>query len=93
MVPDAELSVVGECVAKETPVVGGTREGYRLVLSLGIDNNVYVVSEASRCRIEIDAAEIIADGVELMVVLWESAGGTEIERTAIGRKYGISLID
>ncbi len=27
VVPDAELSVVGECVAKETTVVGRTREG------------------------------------------------------------------
>ena len=31
MVPDAELSVVGEGVAKETTVVGGTGEGYRLM--------------------------------------------------------------
>ena len=31
MMPDAELSVVGEGVAKEPTVVGGTGEGYRLM--------------------------------------------------------------
>ena len=33
--PDAELSVVGECVTQEMPIVGGTGEGYGLLLSSG----------------------------------------------------------
>ena len=56
MMPDAELSIIGECVAKETPIVGGTREGYRLLLSRGIDNSVYTVAEVSCFGVEIDAA-------------------------------------
>ena len=71
MVPDTELSVVGECVAKETTIVGRTREGYRLVLSHRIDYGFYLVAKMARCGIEIDAAEIIVDGVELMTVLRE----------------------
>ena len=61
MMPDAELSVVGECIAKETSVIGGTRERYRLALSLCIDNGVDAVPEVACCGIEVDAAEIIAD--------------------------------
>ena len=64
MVPDAELSVVGERVAKETSVVGRTGEGYRLILSLGIYDSVYTSAEISCRGIEIDAAEVIADGVK-----------------------------
>ena len=93
MMPDAELSEVGECVAKETAIVGGTGEGYRLVRCLGIDDGVYSVAEVARCGVEIDAAEVIADGVELMIAFWEGAGGTEIERTAVGREDRIGLID
>ena len=93
MVPDTELSVVGECVAKESPVVRGTGEGYRFVLSLGIDDDVYLVAELARFGVEIDAAEVIVDGVELMTAFREGAGRTEIERTAIGREHGIGLID
>ena len=55
MMPDAELSVVGEGVAKETPVIGWTGEGDRFLLSHGIDNGVYVVAELPRSGIEIDA--------------------------------------
>ena len=38
--PDAELSVVGECVTQEMPIVGGTGEGYGLLL-----NTVLVIVE------------------------------------------------
>ena len=69
MVPDAELPVVGEGVAKESTVVGGTGEGHRLMYCLGIDDSVYTVAVVARFGVEIDAAEIVADGVELMDAL------------------------
>ena len=91
--PDTELSVVGERVAKETPIVGRTREGYRFVQSLSINNGVYTVAEIARCGIEIDATEIIVNGIELMTVLRNGLGCTEIERTAVGRENGKGLIN
>ena len=48
MMPYTELSVVGERIAKEAPVVGRTREGYRFVLRLGIDDDIYLAAEAAR---------------------------------------------
>ena len=93
MMPDTELSVVGECEAKETSVVRRTREGYRFVQSLGIDNGVYTVAEIARCGIEIDVTEIIVNGIELMTVLRNCLGRTEIERTAVGRENGKGLIN
>ena len=79
MMPDAELSVVGEGVTKETSVVGGTRERYRFVQSLGIDNRVYTTAEVARRGIEIDATEIVVDRVELVTTLRNGVGRTEIE--------------
>ena len=57
--PNTELSVVGECVAKEMSVVGGAGEGYGFMLRDGIDNDVYLVTESACSGIEIDATEII----------------------------------
>ena len=99
MVPDAELSVVGERVAKETTVVGWTGEGDRLLLGRGIDDDVNLVAEAAGLGVEVDAAEIVADGVEphprpLPVEgRGKGTGRTEIERTAIGGEDGEGLID
>ena len=84
MMPDAELTVVGECVAEETSIVGGAGEGHRLVLSLGIDNDIYLAPETACRGVEIDSAEVVVERIELMTTLWESAGSTEIERTAVG---------
>ena len=58
--PNAELPVVGESVTEVTPVVGGTRERHRLMLSLSIDNGFYTVTKGACCGIEIDATEVIA---------------------------------
>ena len=69
VVPNAELAVIGECVAQEAAVVGGTGEGYGLVLGRGIDDGFYMVAEGASSGVEVDAAEVIADGVELMIVL------------------------
>ena len=52
--PDAELPIVGERLAKETPVVGRTREGHRQILSLGIYDSVYTTAEITCLGIEID---------------------------------------
>ena len=93
MMPDAELSVVGKRIAQETSIVGRTRERYRLALSCGIDNSIYPVTEVTRCGIEIDTAEIIADGVQCMNTLGESLCRTIIERTTISREDGEGLID
>ena len=93
MMPDAELSVVGECVTQETPIVGGTGEGYGLLLNFSIDNGVYTTAEVACSGIEIDATQVIADRIQLMITLWQGAGSTEIERTAVGRENRISLID
>ena len=93
MMPDTELSVVGERVAKETSVIGRTGEGYRLMLRLGIDNGVYTIAELTRCRIEIDTTEIVADLIELITALRKGAGCAEIERTAVSREYREGLID
>ena len=91
--PDTKLSVVGERIAQETSVIGRTGERNRLLLSHGINNGFYAVTETSRARTEVNAKEVIADGVELMTPLRESASCTELERTAIGREDRISLID
>ena len=64
MVPDAELSVVGERVAQEPAVVGGAGEGNGFLLCLGIDDGLDMVAEGSCSGVERDAAEVIADGVE-----------------------------
>ena len=93
MVPNAKLSVVRERVAKEMSVVRGTGERYRLVLRPGIDDGVYTIAEATSCRIEINAVEIIADGVQRMTTLWKGLCRTEIERAAIGRKDWVGLVD
>ena len=93
MMPNAELAKVGERVAEETSVVGRSGEGHRLILSLGIDNGVYTVAKVSRCRIEIDTAEIIANRVKLMAVLRKGTSCTEIERAAISREDWEGLID
>ena len=61
--PDAELAVVGECVAQEAAVVGGTGEGYGLFLSCGIDDDVNGAAEGASSWVEVNAAEVIADGV------------------------------
>ena len=92
MVPDAELSVVGERVAKETTVVGGTWEGNGFVMR-SIDNRFYLIAKDTCGRIEIDTTEVIMDRIELMTALWECLGRTEIERTPIGRKDGEGLVD
>ena len=63
VVPDAELSVVGERVAQVSAIVGGTGEGYRLLLSCGIDDDVNGAAEGASGGVEVDAAEVIADGV------------------------------
>lgn len=91
--PDAELSVVGECVAKETPVVRGTRERYRLAKGLGINDGVYTIAEMACSWVEINTTEIVTDGVELVIAFGERLGCTEIERTPVGREDGIGLID
>ena len=93
MVPDAELSIVRERVAKEAAIVRRTGEGYRLMLSHSIDNGVYTVTKTTRGRIKIDTTEVIADGIKLMTSLGKGAGCTEIDRTPIGREDGESLID
>ena len=74
MVPDAELSVVRECIAQESSVVGGTGEGdgtphphplpHREGGMSSIDDGFYLVAELARGRVEVDAAEVIADGVQ-----------------------------
>ena len=79
MVPDAELSIVSERIAKETSIVGGTREGYRLTLRLGIDNGVYTTTKLARCWVEVNAAEIIVNRVKLMTSLMERLCRTEEE--------------
>ena len=89
VVPDAELPVVGKRVAEETSVVGRTGERHGFVLHTRIDKGVYSVTEAACCRVEINTAEIIADGVYLIA----TSGRTEIERAAIGGEYGIGLED
>ena len=87
MMPDTELSVVGECVAQKPAIVGGTGEGDGFLLCLGIDDGFYMIAESPRSRIEIDAAEIIVYGVERnrrfrrvlrQVALWKRTGGTKI---------------
>ena len=79
VVPDAELSVVGERVTEETAVIGRSGERYRLMLSHGIDNRLYTVTKATRSRIEADAAKVIADGIKLMTALRKGASCTEID--------------
>jgi len=64
VVPDAELAVVGECVAEETTVVGGTGERYRLTLSCGVNDDLYLVAKSARLRVEVDAAEVITNRVK-----------------------------
>ena len=91
--PDAELSVVGECVAKETPVVRGTRERYRLAKGLGINDGVYTTAEMACSWVEINTAEVVAYGVELVIVFGKSLCRAEIERASIGREHGIGLVD
>jgi hypothetical protein len=61
MMPDAELPIVGERVAKETSVVGGAREGYRLMMGFGIDNSLYMVAETSRFGVEINSVKIVSN--------------------------------
>ena len=63
MVPDAELAVVRERVAEEAAVVRGTGERDRLLLSCGIDDDVNIAAERASGGAEVDAAEVIADGV------------------------------
>ena len=63
------------------------------MLRCGIDDGLDMVAEGSCGRVEIDAAEVIADGVELMTALGQGAGRTEIERAAVGREDGEGLID
>ena len=79
MMPDAELSEVRERKAEEASVVGGTGERQRLVLSLRIDDGIYVVAEGACSRIKVDATKIIVDGVELQATLWQGTSCTEIE--------------
>ena len=83
VMPNAELSVVGERIAEITSVVGRTREGHRLMQCLSIDDGVYTIAEIARRRIEIDTAKIIVNRVELMIILRESTCCTEIERAAV----------
>ena len=58
-----------------------------------------MVAEGSCSRVEIDAAEGIADGVEedrrlfRLIGFGDGAGGTEIERMPVGREDGESLVD
>ena len=72
MMPDAELSVVGERVAEEAPVVGGSWEGNRTpharpipegegCAMCSIDNCFYLTAKAACGRVEIDATEVIMD--------------------------------
>ena len=63
------------------------------MLRNSVDNGFYTIAEAACCGIEIDAAEIIADGVELMIALRECTGRTEIKRPTVSRKDGVGLID
>ena len=63
------------------------------MLGLSIDDGVYMVTEGARCRVEIDAAEVVVDGVELVTVFGECAGGTEIERTPVGREHREGLVN
>ena len=99
VVPDAELSVVGERVAEEPTVVGGAGEGNGFLLCLGIDDGLDMVAEGSCGRVEIDAAEVIADGVKThfrplpVEGGGNGAGGTEIKRTSVGREDGEGLVD
>ena len=44
-------------------------------------------------RVEINTAEVVAYGVELVIVFGEGLCRAEIERTSIGREHGIGLID
>ena len=64
VVPDAELSVVGERVAEESSVVGGTGEGDGLVLGGGIDDGVYAVAKGACGGVEINAVEVVAELVK-----------------------------
>ena len=102
MMPDAELSIVGECVAEEAAVVGGTGEGDGKSLPPppskgrgrdGVDDGVDTVAEGAGGGIEVDAAEVVTNRIELMTSLRKSAGCTEIERTAVGRENGIGFVD
>ena len=93
MMPNAELPIVRERVTEEATVVRGTGEGHRQMLRCGIDNGFDIVSEATSSGVEIDTAEVITDGVELMVAFRECAGSTEEERTAVGREDGKCLVD
>jgi hypothetical protein len=93
MVPDAELSVVGKRVAEETPIVGGTGEGYRLSLRYGVEYNFYTITEATCLRIEINTTEIIADRIELITALRNGLSRTEVERTSVRGENGKGLID
>ena len=55
-----------------------------------------MVAEGSCSRVEIDAAEVIADGVEenrRLISFGDGAGGTEIERMPVGREDGEGLVD
>ena len=84
MMPDTELSIVGECIAQVSPVVGGTGEGYGLVLRLSTDDGVYAVSELACIGVEVYAAKVIMEGVELQTVLGDRACSTEIKRAPVG---------
>ena len=63
------------------------------MLSIGIDDGVYMVAETTRGWVEIYATEVITDGVELMTILGYCAGGTEIDRVPVSRENRIGLID
>ena len=78
MMPDAKLSIVGECVAQVTAVVGWTRERNRLVFTFCINNGVYTASELAGGWVEVDAAEVVMKGIELQAVLGDGMGCTEI---------------
>ena len=78
MMPDAELPVVGEGVAKETSVVGGTGEGYRLLFSLGKDNGVYTVAEIACLGVEVDAEEVIVERIEGKVPALSLLGNADV---------------
>ena len=104
--PDAELPVVGECIAQETAVVGRTGEGNGKPLPRSlpggeggmrsIDNCFYAVAEGTRFGVEIDAAEVIANRIKEphLLPLPEGEGRTgctEIERAPICREYRIGF--
>jgi len=91
LMPDREAAVVAHREHDVFAVVGRTGVCGTLAEEAGVENRVDLAVEGAVVRMKGYLADIVSD-VLVMRRDRLSRGGTEIERAAVGREHGISLV-